>query len=294
MACEKGASAQELFVRSAPLAVAYRSASDRAQELQRHELDVPVDAGDADAVVADRADDPCDVRAVAVVVIRVVVVVDEVPAAPVVDIAVAVVVRAVRSAARTVLTVIDPDISGEIRMCHVEARVKDSHHDAAAAGRSPPRFLRVNVGVTRPRKAVDRLPEVVEPPLLVERGVVGRGAVVGRLDAVVPLHVAHARVGAELRRRGGEGLSADGDERGVDAAEPPLGRNNRLRQCTPLPPCGDAVLKADDELSRDRSEAGRRLAGRPLGRTGVSRSRDADAGDCQGEEGDCSKYATHE
>ena len=58
-------------------------------------FDVPVDARDADAVVAERADRAGDVRAVAVVVDRVVVVVDEVPAAEVVDVAVAVVVDAV-------------------------------------------------------------------------------------------------------------------------------------------------------------------------------------------------------
>jgi hypothetical protein len=71
-------------------------------------------------------------------------------------------------------------------MCQVEARVKDSHDDAGAAGRDPPRFVGVDVGVGRAGEAVDRLAEVVEPPLQVESGVVGRGAVVGRLDAVVP------------------------------------------------------------------------------------------------------------
>ena len=69
-----------------------------------HEPDVPVDAGDALAVVAGGADDAGDVGAVAAVVVRVVVGVasgrgrdaaDEVPALPVVDVAVAVVVDAV-------------------------------------------------------------------------------------------------------------------------------------------------------------------------------------------------------
>ena len=53
---------------------------DRVDELHRHDLRVPVDARDADPIVADGADDPRGVRAVAVVIERVVGVGDEVPA----------------------------------------------------------------------------------------------------------------------------------------------------------------------------------------------------------------------
>ena len=76
----------------APDGVARRAAAVGAEELQGHDLDVPVDAGDADAVVAHGADRAGDVRAVAVVVQRVAVVVDEVVAVDVIDEAVAVVV----------------------------------------------------------------------------------------------------------------------------------------------------------------------------------------------------------
>ena len=69
-----------------------RSRPSCAQELQAHDLDVPVDARHADRVVPDRADRAGHVRAVAVVVDRIAVVVDEVVAVDVVDVPVAVVV----------------------------------------------------------------------------------------------------------------------------------------------------------------------------------------------------------
>src|SRR5262249_20320053 len=74
-------------------------AAGGADELARHQLHVPIDAGDADAVVARRPDDAGDVGAVARVVHRVVVVVVEVPADYVVDVPVVVVVDAVGPAA---------------------------------------------------------------------------------------------------------------------------------------------------------------------------------------------------
>src|SRR5262249_53555584 len=66
------------------------------EEFQRGHLHEPVDARDADTVVAGGPDGAGDVRAVAVVVHRVVVVIDEVPADQVVHVAVAVVIDAVR------------------------------------------------------------------------------------------------------------------------------------------------------------------------------------------------------
>src|SRR5262249_29703084 len=75
--------------------VAERPAAVGVQELHRHYLHVPVDAGHADAVVPLGADDPGDVRAVAVVVVGIVVVGNEVPAVDVVDEPVVVVVDSV-------------------------------------------------------------------------------------------------------------------------------------------------------------------------------------------------------
>src|SRR5205814_340858 len=63
-------------------------------DLQGHDLDVPVDAGDADAVVTDGADGAGHVRAVVVVVHRIAVVIGEVIPVNVVDVAVAVVIDA--------------------------------------------------------------------------------------------------------------------------------------------------------------------------------------------------------
>src|SRR5262249_19779793 len=75
--------------------VAGAAAAVGAEELQRRQRHLPVDADDAGAVVSRRADGAGDVGAVAVVVEGVVVVVDEVPADQVVLVAVAVLIDAV-------------------------------------------------------------------------------------------------------------------------------------------------------------------------------------------------------
>src|SRR5918996_640350 len=122
-------------------------------------LRAPVDAGDSRAVVADRSDDPSDVRAVPVVVVRVVVVAHEVPAAPVVDVAVAVVVEPVGAAAGTVLAGVDPEVPRQVGMRHVEAGVENPDHDIGTATRDSPGFLGVDVIVGRAGSAVDGLAE---------------------------------------------------------------------------------------------------------------------------------------
>src|SRR5262249_5628634 len=106
----------------------------RVQELDRHDPHVPVHAGDADAVVAGRADRPGYVRPVPVVVGRVVVVVGEVPAVPVVDEAVVVVVDAVVPAAAAVLAGIDPDLRAEVWVRPVDAGVDHGDGHVRATG----------------------------------------------------------------------------------------------------------------------------------------------------------------
>ncbi len=88
--------ADDRAVREAPAGVACA---------QRHDRHLPVDAGDAERVVAARADRPGDVRPVVVRVERDVVALEEVPAVRVVDLAVGVVVDVV---ARVV--VVRPDV----------------------------------------------------------------------------------------------------------------------------------------------------------------------------------------
>ena len=115
------------------------------EELQGHDLHVPVDAGHADAVVAHGADGAGHVRAVAVVVHRVAVVVDEVVAVDVVDEAVAVVVDAVAGD----LAGVGPDVGGQVGVGVIDAGVDDGDDDAAAAGGDVPGFRGVDVGVGR-------------------------------------------------------------------------------------------------------------------------------------------------
>src|SRR5439155_4219978 len=76
-----------------------RAGPGRVEELQGHQLNLPVQTGNTHAVVAHRADDPGDMAAVAVVVERIVGVGDEIPSNEVVDILVSVVRDAVGPAA---------------------------------------------------------------------------------------------------------------------------------------------------------------------------------------------------
>ncbi|MCZ7641096.1 MAG: hypothetical protein M5U12_36605 [Verrucomicrobia bacterium] len=78
--------------------------------LDGHEGDLPANPGDADAVVADGADDAGDMGAVGVVVHRIAVLADEVVAVDVIDVAVAIVIEAV---ARD-LAGVDPDVGFQV------------------------------------------------------------------------------------------------------------------------------------------------------------------------------------
>ena len=170
----------------------------RADELQRHDLDVPVDADDARPVVADRSDRPGDVRPVAVVVGRVIVVVHEVPAMDVVDVAVGIVVDPVVFAAWAGLSRIGPDVCGEIGVVPVHARVDHRNDDRVTPGRRRPRLWRVDVGVGRSGRAFHGLADVVQAPELREGWVVRK-----RVDAIrdVLFGKPNTRIAAELRER---------------------------------------------------------------------------------------------
>src|SRR5207247_292038 len=90
------------------------------EELQGHDLHVPVHARHADAIVADGADGAGDVGAVAHVVHGVAVFVGEVGAVDVVDVAVVVVVDAVAGHLEGVV----PHVGGQVRVGVVDAAVE--------------------------------------------------------------------------------------------------------------------------------------------------------------------------
>src|SRR5262249_38854679 len=161
--------------------VAHVPAARGVEELEGHELCVPVDPGDADPVVADGPDRPGDVGAVAVVVHRVRVIVGEVVPVDVVAVAVAVVVDAIaRDLAR-----VGPDVRGQVRVVVVDAGVNHGDDGVAGAGAGVPGLRGVDVGVGDAAVGAG----VVEPPEVVEARVV-RGA--GDGDAVVRLDKRHA------------------------------------------------------------------------------------------------------
>ena len=152
----------------------------RAEELERHDLDVPVHAGNADSVRAGGPDRPGDVRAVAVVVERVVVVVHEVPAVDVVDVAVAVVVDAVARTARARLARVRPDVRREIGVVPVHARVDHRDDNRRASGRGRPGLGSVDVRIRGSRGGLHRLTGVVQAPELAEERVVRKRVDRGR------------------------------------------------------------------------------------------------------------------
>ena len=110
--------------------------ASRVEELARQDPHVPRDAADAICVVASGADDPGDVRAMAVVVVRVTAMGDRVEPVAVVHDAVAVVVRAVGRA----FDLVAEQVVDEVDMQVVDARIEDGHHDLRAAGRDVPCF----------------------------------------------------------------------------------------------------------------------------------------------------------
>ena len=146
----------------------------RVEKLQRHDLGIPVDAGDADAVVADGGDGSRHVRSVIVVVERITVVVGEVVSVDIVDEAIAVVVDSVVGN----FIRIDPHVCREIDVTIIDSRVDHRHDGLAAADRRIPGFRRIDVGVDR---AVG-LPLIVQTPLFVKTRIVGGGADLNLID----------------------------------------------------------------------------------------------------------------
>ena len=161
-------------------------------------------ARDADAVVADGADDAGDVGAVAVLVVGVAVLVARVVAVDVVDEAVLVVVEAVAGD----LAPVHPQVRLEVEVVEIDAGVEDDDGDGVAPGRDGvrrggrPRLEGVDVGVGHGGRAVDEVAKgavVMERPLEGEEGVVrGQHGRVrrSRLDVrrveAAPLHLGQA------------------------------------------------------------------------------------------------------
>ena len=135
------------------------------EELEGHDLDTPIDAGNADAVVAHRADGARDVGAVAVVVHRVSIVVEEIVAADVIDVAVAVIILAVAGD----LARVGPDVGLQVGVVVVDAGVYDGHHRLAGAGGFVPCLGSIDVGI----EGAAGLTGVVHAPQFGEAGIVG-------------------------------------------------------------------------------------------------------------------------
>ena len=221
----------------------------RVQELDRHDPHVPVDAGDADAVVAGRADRARDMRSVPVVVRRVVVVVRKVPPVPVVEEAVVVVVDTVVATTAAVLAGVDPDLRAQIGMRPVDAGVDHRDRHVRAARGDVPRLGRIDVGVGSAAGAVDRLARVVQSPRIAERRIVRQR--VDR-DHGVRLGVAHARVLAQRRDRGVDVARREVRERAVDLLPALLLVGPDALQDLLLLGGGDVALKSDEHVARHR------------------------------------------
>ncbi len=126
--------------------------AERAQKLAADDAHVPVDAGDADAVVAHRADGAGHVGAMAEVIHGIAGVVDDVDAVEVIHVAVVVIVFAVGLAfavALRALLGIHPDVLGQVLMVVVDARVDHGHDHVFRACVGVPGLQGVDVRVGR-------------------------------------------------------------------------------------------------------------------------------------------------
>jgi len=123
---------------------------------ESHDANVVVDSDDTDSVVPNCSDDARDVSAMPAIVERVIVIVEKVPPNRIVDVAVVVVVDAVSR----YLSVVRPDVVGEIFVPVVDTRIENGHHDIAASGGGRPGLECVDVGIRR----TTGLPLVIKPP----------------------------------------------------------------------------------------------------------------------------------
>ena len=214
------------------------------EHADRDDLHAPAQAGDAAGVVAARADDPGDVRAVAVLVIAGSLAVDQIAAEPVVDHAVAVVIAAVGR----ILGVL-PQVGLQVGMVALHAGVE--HRDLRAAGPLVPGAGRVDVVVVL---LFDRV-------LLADAGVVG---VLGDADRGVVFDAQHAVAAAQP---GPEIFEAD-PLSGADRERP----DQTQPQSKPAAGAADDLLPARLARCRRRNCTSRRLTGGVSPRGFASRS----------------------
>ena len=137
-----------------------RTASLGSDELATEQFRVPVDAGDADAVVGHGGDGAGHMGAMPVVVEWIAIIVDDIDAVTVVHIAVVVVIDAVVAD----LSRIGPDVVGQIGMPVMDAAVDNRDDALAVAGRDVPGLGRIDVRIRLPTL----LSLVVQPPEIVE------------------------------------------------------------------------------------------------------------------------------
>ena len=144
--------------------VVRRSAPIVIEELEGHELGIPVDARHSGAVISLRCNRARAVRAVTIAVHRIAVAVGEVVAVDIVHIAVGIVVNAVAGD----LARVGPDVVHQIGVRVVDPGVDYADEDVGA-GLDIPRFRRIDIGIG----GSAALAGVVEPPEVGKVGVVG-------------------------------------------------------------------------------------------------------------------------
>jgi hypothetical protein len=237
-------------------------------DAQRHQLRLPVDARNADPVVADRPDRAGDVAAVPVLVGGVVVVVEEVPAPPVVDQEVAVVVDVVRLLVTALVVLaglagVRPQVRREIRMGERDPGVHDAD-DHVRPGREVPRLGQIGVDAGDALDPADDLSGVVHAPLLAEAWIVRRGHQLGDGVRLSPQDVRAQRPAGGGRACSVPGRDTDRDHPGQTEVADHAGAG-RLHAPADLGPA-DLAAEANDDLARHhRARCGVRVGHRVAG-----------------------------
>ncbi len=127
-----------------------------AEELQRHDADLPIHPGDAADIVAHSADGPRHMGTVTVSIHRIPIPIGKIIPVHIVDIAIIVVIHAVRGN----FTGIGPHISGQIGMGIIDPGIDHGDDDIATANGLIPGIHRADVG---PRLAA-KLPAILHGP----------------------------------------------------------------------------------------------------------------------------------
>jgi hypothetical protein len=136
------------------------------KNFQRHNLNLPTNAGHTDAIVSHAADCPGTMRSMVNIIHRITVIVIEIISIDVIYVTISIIIHAS-------LTVkfrrIGPHIGGQIRVGIVHTGINHRHHNLTTSLLDAPSFRRINIRIGRSAC----LAGIVHSPQLTKRRIIG-------------------------------------------------------------------------------------------------------------------------